>query len=138
MSCGHQASQDERGGSRQDFPGTLNRPRILPSLNFIQRLCREIISWKHLSHSNILPLKGVCVSVNPPCFFILSEWMPNGNVMEYTKSNPGANRLRLVSRLQFFPISPFIYPPIIPSSLRSHLVWLIFTNSASSMEILKV
>ena len=32
MPRGHQASQDERGGFRQDFPGILNQSRILPSL----------------------------------------------------------------------------------------------------------
>jgi len=31
------------------------------------------------------------------CFRIISEWMPNGDVTEYTSSNPEANRLRLVS-----------------------------------------
>ena len=29
-----------------------------------QRLCREIIIWKHLSHANIMPLLGVLVSVD--------------------------------------------------------------------------
>lgn len=38
------------------------------------------------------------------CFRILTEWLSNGNVMEYTKSNPDANRLRLVSsRFTGFP-----------------------------------
>jgi serine/threonine protein kinase len=62
-----------------------------------QRLCREVILWKRLSHQNILPLLGVSVSKDPRHFRIISEWMPNGNVMEYTSSNPEANRLRLVS-----------------------------------------
>ena len=70
-----------------------------------QYLCREIIAWKHLSHPNILPLKGVSVSVDPPHFSILSEWMPNGNVMKYARSNPEANRLGLVSRLWSHPPS---------------------------------
>jgi len=69
---------------------------------FTQHLCREIIGWKHLSHPNILPLKAVSISIDPPRFCILSEWMPNGNVMEYARSNPEANRLQLVTHL-FFP-----------------------------------
>jgi len=44
-----------------------------------------------------LPLLGVSVSENPRYFRIVSEWMPNGNVVEYIKSNPEANRLCLVS-----------------------------------------
>ncbi|KAF9648137.1 kinase-like protein [Thelephora ganbajun] len=62
-----------------------------------KRLCREIIGWKHLSHPNILPLLGVSVLTDPHCFRILTEWMPNGNVMRYARSNPEANRLRLLS-----------------------------------------
>ena len=63
----------------------------------IQRLCREVVGWKHLSHPNVLPLIGISVLANPRCFLILTEWMPNGNVMQYARSNPRANRLRLVS-----------------------------------------
>ena len=61
-----------------------------------QGLCREVIIWKRLSHPNILPLLGVSVSKNPQYFRIISEWMSNGNVMEYITSNPEVNRLCLV------------------------------------------
>ena len=64
---------------------------------FTQGFCQEIIGWKHLTHPNILPLLGVSVSIDPRCFCILTEWMPNGNVVQYTRSYPKANRLRLVS-----------------------------------------
>ena len=74
---------------------------------FTQGFCREIIGWKHLSHPNILPLLGVSVSVDPRCFRILTEWMPNGNVIQYTISNPEANRLQLVSPLA---VSPHFFP----------------------------
>ncbi|KAF9778166.1 kinase-like domain-containing protein [Thelephora terrestris] len=64
-----------------------------------KRLCREIICWKHLSHPNILPLLGVSISTNRRSFKILTEWMPNGNVKQYTRSNPEANRLKLLSEV---------------------------------------
>ena len=67
-----------------------------------QQLCREIIGWKHLSHPNILPLLGVSVPANARSFHILTEWMPNGNVTQYTKSNPKANRLQLVRSLAVY------------------------------------
>ena len=70
---------------------------------FTQWFCREIICWKHLSHPNILPLIGVSVSPDLRCLRILTEWMPCGDVTKYTKSNPNANRLRLVSP---FAVSP--------------------------------
>ena len=64
-----------------------------------QRLCREIIIWKHLSHANIMPLLGVLASGDLRCLRILTEWMPNGNVIQFARSNPSENRLRLVSSL---------------------------------------
>ena len=121
--CGGYADVNE--GKYMGFPVAIKRLRIkegdsdnifkVHSINlaycchsfFVQRLCRETIAWKYLSHPNILPLKGIYVSVDPTRFCILSEWMPNGNVMEYTRLNPEANRLRLVSHLSFSPISPF-------------------------------
>ena len=71
---------------------------------FAQRFCREIIGWKHLSHQNILPLLGISMSTSPNCLLILSEWMPNGNVMQYTRSNPEANRLQLVRTIAIPPL----------------------------------
>ncbi|KAF9648138.1 kinase-like protein [Thelephora ganbajun] len=53
-----------------------------------KRFCREVIAWKRLSHDNILPLLGVFVSTNPLRSLIVSSWMRNGNVMEYTRGNP--------------------------------------------------
>ena len=64
-----------------------------------QGFCREVVAWKHLSHQNILPLLGVSISPDAPRLCILTEWMNNGNVMQYARSNPNANRLQLVSPL---------------------------------------
>ncbi|KAF9790648.1 kinase-like domain-containing protein [Thelephora terrestris] len=70
-----------------------------PYSGFAQRLCREIIAWKHLTHENILPLLGVSISTDTSCFRILTEWMPHGNIMRYARSNPAANRLELLSEV---------------------------------------
>ena len=42
--------------------------------------------------------------------------MQNGNVMEYTKSNPGANRLQLVS-----PPAVFLVPPLWSAAVWGHV-----------------
>lgn len=49
--------------------------------------------WKHLIHPNILPLLGITITP----FQLISNWMPGGDLPEYLKKNPNANRLVLVS-----------------------------------------
>ena len=51
--------------------------------------------WKNLSHPNILNLIGVPDTLEDGKFSMVSEWMINGNIMEYVRSSAG-NHLRLV------------------------------------------
>jgi len=83
--------------------GNQNQPMHCSCLLSTKQLCWEVLIWKRLSHPNVLPLLGVSVSRDPQYFRIVSEWMPNGNVMEYIRSNPQTNRLRLVSPAIRFP-----------------------------------
>lgn len=89
--------------SEEGYEGIFKVPSIGLARNdysaFTQKFCQEVIGWKHLSHPNIQPLFGVSVSPDPRRFRILTEWMPNGNVTQYTRSNPEANRLQLVGPL---------------------------------------
>jgi len=63
--------------------------------DFNQRFYREIVAWKYLSHSNVLPLLGASEMLFS--FSIISPWLPNGNIIEYIKKTQGVNRLQLVS-----------------------------------------
>ena len=98
-----------------------------------QQLCREVVGWKHLSHPNVLPLLGVSMFADPHCFLILTEWMPNGNVIQYARSNPWVNRLQLVSSPPHLNILVLIRP--YRSSPRLCLALPISINSRSSMGI---
>ena len=49
---------------------------------------------KILRHPNVLPL--LCASMNGNEFVIVSEWMDNGNVMDYLTREVDADRLLLV------------------------------------------
>ena len=63
--------------------------------------------WKILRHPNVLPL--ICASMDGDEFVMVSEWMDNGNVIDYlTNKAPDADRLSLVI---FFPspIHLFVY-----------------------------
>lgn len=52
------------------------------------------MTWKALSHPNVLPLLGVTMGNNH--FAMASEWMANGNINEYIQANKDANRFELV------------------------------------------
>ena len=51
--------------------------------------------WKHAKHPGVVPFLGI---TNSP-LQLNSSWMPGGNVMEYIKRHPGADRLALVRHL---------------------------------------
>ena len=123
--------------NEEDFDRTFKVP--LPKVTihcrsaFTQMFCREIIAWKHVSHQHILPLLGVSISADTRCLCILTEWMTNGSVMRYTKSNPTANRLQLVSLLA---ISSVLSPAHRGRSFwKSRLRSPIFTTSRLSTGI---
>ena len=48
--------------------------------------------WKRLEHENIVPLFGI--TSNP--LQLVSDWMPGGDLIEYIKKHPDADRLGLV------------------------------------------
>ena len=59
---------------------------------------RAGLLMKHISHPNVLSVTEVSETTFPYC--IVSPWMPDGNITQYTKMNPGANRLMLVRARQ--------------------------------------
>jgi serine/threonine protein kinase len=64
------------------------------TLNGSQSFCREGVAWKHLRHPNVLPLLGVTISENR--FAMVSEWMDNGNIIEFVARYEHLNRAELV------------------------------------------
>ena len=55
------------------------------------------MTWNALRHPNVLPLLGVTMAEGR--FVMVSEWMVKGNINEFVKANPNADRLGLVSFL---------------------------------------
>ena len=53
------------------------------------------MTWKTLRHPNVLPLIGVTMS--DAQFVMVSDWMANGNINDFVKTNPNANRIELVN-----------------------------------------
>ena len=58
------------------------------------KFVKEVNAWKWLRHDNILPLFGVLDSLP---FSMVSEFMENGNIVNFVKVHPNHNRLQLVS-----------------------------------------
>ena len=56
-------------------------------------LYREAVIWTRLTHPNIVPFKGV--TLDP--LQIVSERMLGGDLTEYIRGYPQANRVHLVS-----------------------------------------
>ncbi|KAF9641991.1 kinase-like protein, partial [Thelephora ganbajun] len=56
--------------------------------------CREVVTWKHLRHPNILPLLGV--TVREYQLMMVSEWMENGNINEFVGRDEYTNRTALL------------------------------------------
>ena len=59
--------------------------------------CKEVLVWSALRHPNVLPLLGV--TMDGPRFGMVSEWMESGNINEFVKTHPEADRLGLVGSL---------------------------------------
>jgi len=53
--------------------------------------------WGALRHPNVLPMLGV-TATKPP-FAMVSEWMASGDINEFVKTHPEADRLKLVGLL---------------------------------------
>ena len=71
-------------------------------LHVVQRVCKEVAMWKNLSHPNVFNLIGVPDIFEDGKFSVVSEWMANGNIMEYVGRNSG-NHLKLVCYNRIFP-----------------------------------
>ena len=66
----------------------------------VQRLFQEIVTWRRLAHPNVVVVLGVSPKLFPLC--VITEWMINGNIMDFTSEHPEVNRFRLVSRVPIF------------------------------------
>ena len=60
----------------------------------MKSIAREMAIWSKLHHPNILPLLGYILEKDYPSF--VSEWMDQGTVREFLKTDPNANVKHLV------------------------------------------
>ena len=86
-------NSDFAGIKKVGFP-IHQRAQVDPFVPTAQSFCREVMSWKALRHQNVLSLLGVMM--NDRELVMVSEWMTNGHIMEFTKTHRDANRFKLV------------------------------------------
>ena len=77
--------------------------------------------WKRLTHPNILPLLGVTITP----LQLISNWMPGGQLPEYIRKHPDADRLRLVCPSYRF------YPTLTPVQLSDVIEGLCYIHSCN-------
>ncbi|KAJ3967961.1 kinase-like domain-containing protein [Lentinula raphanica] len=65
--------------------------------SLIQALSKEVLLWMQLKHPNILPFLGVNTELFAPSFCIVSPWMSNGDIINYSRDSS----LNLSSKLQY-------------------------------------
>ncbi|KAJ1302484.1 hypothetical protein OPQ81_002802 [Rhizoctonia solani] len=60
----------------------------------LKRAAREVYYWSKMKHENVHQLMGV-IMFKGQSLGMVSEWMENGNLHEYLRKNPGADRFQL-------------------------------------------
>lgn len=94
LRCGENTLYHQRRGwSSKDAPSAWPSSSLKSLLtSWFKLLAREVVGWKWLQHKNVLPFIGVT-----PELAIVSDFMENGNIMEFIANHPCHNRLKLVS-----------------------------------------
>ena len=62
----------------------------------LQDLCKDIATWRALSHPSLLELIGVSKTVFPGELCLVTKWLDNGNVITFLQDNPRADRVKFV------------------------------------------
>ena len=65
-----------------------------------QNFFREVATWKHLSHPNVLELIGVTIDDHE--YSIVSPWMEDGSIIGFLREDFEANPLGLVRTTMYY------------------------------------
>jgi serine/threonine protein kinase len=72
----------------------------------VQNFAREVVVWRQLSHPDVLPFYGVYHwDKNPARVCLISPWTENGNIVQFLRRNPEADRASLVGHSKTSQIS---------------------------------
>jgi len=60
-----------------------------------RRFVRQITIWSELKNKNILQFYGIVTDIGPQIHMV-SPWLDNGGILEYTRNHPDVNKLHLI------------------------------------------
>ncbi|KAH7905316.1 kinase-like domain-containing protein [Hygrophoropsis aurantiaca] len=62
----------------------------------IRAYCKEVVLWRQLASPYVLPFYGVCHKPENPLYMgVVMPWMENGNILQYLKNCPHADKYSL-------------------------------------------
>ena len=62
----------------------------------LQRYYKELTIWKQLNHQNVVPTFGASTDIAEFC--VVAPWMSEGELLQYLRKYPGADRMGIVRR----------------------------------------
>ncbi|KAJ7572208.1 kinase-like domain-containing protein, partial [Mycena floridula] len=65
----------------------------------LNKCCREALLWKQLDHPNILPFLGLNTEMFTPTVCLISPWIANGNLRQYSALHPEFDRLTAIRQI---------------------------------------
>jgi hypothetical protein len=92
-----------------------------------QILWKRVPVWMRLSHPNILPFRGVNMTLFQ--LSLVYEWGQNGNITQYISKNPRASRPLLVRRL----LSPWQSEMFTASFLCTRRVLVVWSSKGAGV-----
>ncbi|KAF8956954.1 kinase-like domain-containing protein, partial [Flammula alnicola] len=61
--------------------------------------CSEVLVWRQLKHTNILPFIGANLELFSPNFCFISPWLHNGDIILYLKQHPDHDRFTSICEI---------------------------------------
>ena len=94
-----------------DLSGIKEVRTYSPSVNFDERdlqiLWKRAPTWRRLSHSNILPFRGINMTLFD--LALVYDWGQNGNISQYIRSHQQASRSFLVRVAPLAVVTEYTY-----------------------------
>ncbi|KAF9781357.1 kinase-like domain-containing protein [Thelephora terrestris] len=108
------------GGLADTWKGNHDgNPVCIKAFQIRKRLFQEVVVWRRLSHPNVLPVLGISPELFPLC--IVSEWLIDGDILDFVSAHPKVNRLRLLTEaangLQYLHSANIVHSDLKPTNI---------------------